>query len=429
METECLLFDNSFLGRILHKQTAQVFRGKWLSILQSKIKKGRRVCFESFTTPYTFLEALGLNLSNLEEPPPLDETDSLFPFQYEELRRWALAHYGGLECLTAASLVQAAVKQERYQDDDPYSKNMFERIHSAAKDATFISSVHFALATRYAQKCVAAECDCFTDVLQMLLYCTGQHLLGQAFDAYLLVHRLYTVIHNTPEVDAVTTKRLPPINKFKSKQDLVDGELIHYTLMGYQDAEQQVVHVVTCDRPDIIKERCYMAKGAYGLMKRLLKARYPNKEFGFRFGIIHCIDKETGDYLVSVHPESMKTWSCQVSIPEVTLEMNRLVEPVGQWAREKGCIKAVYVYGSRARGDHLHESDLVLAVEIEPMANDINPITTWCHMSDSWQDELQILLPYGVHLELFDAVEGGNAIKSGMDNSAVLIYWRMKQMT
>jgi uncharacterized protein len=74
------------------------------------------------------------------------------------------------------------------------------------------------------------------------------------------------------------------------------------------------------------------------------------------------------------------------------------------WASQKPLVMRVFIFGSRARGDHRPDSDLDVAVELDPRefqgVDDSGGVATWMFESEGWKEELQALVPHKVQLEL-----------------------------
>jgi predicted nucleotidyltransferase len=91
------------------------------------------------------------------------------------------------------------------------------------------------------------------------------------------------------------------------------------------------------------------------------------------------------------------------------------------WARQKPLIKRVFVFGSRVRGDHRPDSDIDIAVELDPNhfqgVDESGGLATWMFETEAWKDELHRLL----QLERYHAGQTPT-IASGLARSRVLVY-------
>ena len=82
-------------------------------------------------------------------------------------------------------------------------------------------------------------------------------------------------------------------------------------------------------------------------------------------------------------------------------------EPVGEtvdsrdmlalknWAQATACIRLVWIFGSRVRGEGRHNSDLDVAVEIDPIGRDELAQPGWMELSPGWRAELGKVLQIG----------------------------------
>jgi predicted nucleotidyltransferase len=72
------------------------------------------------------------------------------------------------------------------------------------------------------------------------------------------------------------------------------------------------------------------------------------------------------------------------------------------WAHDKPEIAELWLFGSRARGDHRYDSDLDLAV-IMSAGEEGERLGAWIGSAKEWEAELVTLLPVHVDLDIGDA--------------------------
>ena len=95
------------------------------------------------------------------------------------------------------------------------------------------------------------------------------------------------------------------------------------------------------------------------------------------------------------------------------------------WAQSNECIRQVWIFGSRARGEGRPDSDIDVAVEIDPVGRDEQAQTSWMELSPGWRMVLGQALSAPLHLEWAGEV-GDNSpkITDYLRRSSVLIYRR-----
>lgn len=94
------------------------------------------------------------------------------------------------------------------------------------------------------------------------------------------------------------------------------------------------------------------------------------------------------------------------------------------WAKHNKLVRKIYIYGSWAKGEANHESDLDVALEIDKERNDQNTLATWFCEKTKWYSELQPLIPSKLHLEWNDTEGSTPHITFGIQECSILIYQR-----
>lgn len=96
-----------------------------------------------------------------------------------------------------------------------------------------------------------------------------------------------------------------------------------------------------------------------------------------------------------------------------------------KWAERTPLVGKLWIFGSRARGDHRPDSDIDIAIELDMTAaqgvDDSGGLATWMFDADGWEDEIEALLPFKVDLEQFLGSDTPT-VQKGLHRSSTLIY-------
>lgn len=69
------------------------------------------------------------------------------------------------------------------------------------------------------------------------------------------------------------------------------------------------------------------------------------------------------------------------------------------WAQSAGCIRQIWIFGSRVRGEGRFDSDLDVAVEMDPIGRDEQAQTGWMALAPKWRVELKKALSVPLDLQ------------------------------
>jgi len=105
--------------------------------------------------------------------------------------------------------------------------------------------------------------------------------------------------------------------------------------------------------------------------------------------------------------------------------INELGDIVSTWATGQPLVSAAYLYGSRVKGTHRVDSDLDVAIEIEPERGDSSAKATWICEKQWLTNSLQSLLPMELHLEWYDEYETPT-VKQGLEDGHIKVFERSK---
>lgn len=103
------------------------------------------------------------------------------------------------------------------------------------------------------------------------------------------------------------------------------------------------------------------------------------------------------------------------------MNMGEIKEILCDWASGIPCITHLYIFGSRARKNYGAESDLDIAVKLEPMKGDADSLATYISESDKWKKQLEERLPYVIDLQYHDLDETPT-IEDGLKKSSILVF-------
>lgn len=98
-------------------------------------------------------------------------------------------------------------------------------------------------------------------------------------------------------------------------------------------------------------------------------------------------------------------------------------EAIRNWANAKPFVRRVWIFGSRARGDHRPDSDLDVAVEIDPVGNDEDADISWTADSNDWRAELSGV-PLQIHLHHYQEADVGSVVRNSVQREGKLIFER-----
>lgn len=99
-------------------------------------------------------------------------------------------------------------------------------------------------------------------------------------------------------------------------------------------------------------------------------------------------------------------------------------EKIVAWPGRHRDILKVYLYGSRARGDHRPDSDIDLAIVMNAPDADA-AFAMWCGWRSDYKENPDLNLSVEAHLEWYEASAGLERVGTGVERDGVLIYSRV----
>jgi predicted nucleotidyltransferase len=91
------------------------------------------------------------------------------------------------------------------------------------------------------------------------------------------------------------------------------------------------------------------------------------------------------------------------------------------WASRHPDIKAVYLFGSRARGDNRLDSDIDLALVMRP-TEDKDAYNVWRAWHDAYQKNPDLHLSHQVQLEWYEKGCGLEIVGPAVEREGMLLY-------
>ena len=95
-----------------------------------------------------------------------------------------------------------------------------------------------------------------------------------------------------------------------------------------------------------------------------------------------------------------------------------------EWCHAKPFVRRLWLFGSRLRGTHRDDSDLDVALEIDPLPKDEDVLTSWISESSAWETELRAIVPYQVDLQLYDLDDARSVVVGYVKCCGMLLYAR-----
>jgi predicted nucleotidyltransferase len=97
-------------------------------------------------------------------------------------------------------------------------------------------------------------------------------------------------------------------------------------------------------------------------------------------------------------------------------------EKIVDWAKRHPEIQKVYLYGSRARGDHRPDSDIDLGIEMVAPNGDA-AYRAWSAFHSDFEESPDLNLTVEAHLEWYEPNAGLDRVgKCGVERDGVLLY-------
>jgi predicted nucleotidyltransferase len=103
---------------------------------------------------------------------------------------------------------------------------------------------------------------------------------------------------------------------------------------------------------------------------------------------------------------------------------NDVQDTLTGWAEATPRIRRLWIFGSQAKGTHEPDSDIDIAIEIEPVGDSEETLTLWIVNSENWHAQLQQCISLQVDLEWFDPDGSTPKVHGALRETGVLVYDR-----
>ena len=101
-------------------------------------------------------------------------------------------------------------------------------------------------------------------------------------------------------------------------------------------------------------------------------------------------------------------------------DLTRVAAAVRDWARKKEDLQCVWFFGSRVKGSHRPDSDLDIALGFG--LDDNESFNLWWDLSARWKEELALIVPHKVQLELLDGQTP--RVRTFVREASILVFER-----
>ncbi len=105
-------------------------------------------------------------------------------------------------------------------------------------------------------------------------------------------------------------------------------------------------------------------------------------------------------------------------------DLHAVAQQLSSWASSVPCVRRLWIYGSRIRGDNRPNSDLDVALEIDPNGNDETAEVSFISTASAWRAQLKPHIPFKLHLQWYDSEGSYVEVQRGVEASGVLVYER-----
>lgn len=104
------------------------------------------------------------------------------------------------------------------------------------------------------------------------------------------------------------------------------------------------------------------------------------------------------------------------------MTIEEMAAAVAKWASSQPLIRKAYLFGSRVRGTHQHDSDLDVAVEIFTLPGDSSEFTTWIGEAQRLKASIAGIAPVSIDLNWYGGEGETPRVHKGLEQSSLVVY-------
>lgn len=312
--SEYILFDTGALNRVLKSEHKGKFINNYESFLNEKI--GKKISSMGYlTTPSLVIEILGLS-NQIIHPELIKAQNNISPEkQFESVFFKALQHYK--KVFTLDLLLLSWERQKRYFKFYGHQGNIIkDTIQRALNTPEFLQDAHWSLTWKYSQR--ENLYSKFLDIADQIFFNGLVIRKDHQLDLPIYPAAHYCAIHYKEWAkyqtellsgDELFWKNLN-IPELKIKDDYLDGEMIHYSLIGIFDKDKTIkpVTVITTEsNVDRMKSKLKIARQFYGYGSLIAKHKKTEYILDDQYapGRILFIDYDSGEFKHEIFYENI----------------------------------------------------------------------------------------------------------------------------
>jgi predicted nucleotidyltransferase len=113
------------------------------------------------------------------------------------------------------------------------------------------------------------------------------------------------------------------------------------------------------------------------------------------------------------------TYAARASLVAMEAVVEKVKGALGAWAKANPRVRRVWLFGSDSKRNARGDTDVDIAIEMEPVPDSEETLSYWIAHAEEWQAELEQRIGSNVDLEWFDP-----DVDAPLGDKAVLVYDR-----